>query len=210
MFLQILNTEGQLYSFNIQSRALRWIQDLSSLDKVMTIAPGNSGSLYIVFPLKSIVVGLDVSTGNISWKQSIGPLSNEKTLPIVDSNGKGSILFLYNPDHIYVLIIYSFKRIHSAHCNSVFRYYSRKFCSFLHVFLPVDPNFSYSSIIKPYLCHPAPSMVDKNQGTFSLFFSLMFFACSFPPLSSVVFWFSSIVYFASDTIILDRRFFCFL
>lgn len=104
MFLQISNTEGQLYSFNIQSRALRWIQDLTSLGKVMTIAPGNSGSLYIVFPLKSIVVGLDVSTGNISWKQSIGPLSNEKTMPVVDSDGKRSILFLYNPDHIYVLI----------------------------------------------------------------------------------------------------------
>nr|CAB3473498.1 unnamed protein product [Digitaria exilis] len=102
--LYILNTEGQLYSFNIQSRALRWIQDLSSLDKVMTIAPGNSGSLCIVFPLKSIVVGLDVSTGNISWKQSIGPLSNEKTLPIVDSNGWMSIgsldgiLYSVSPD----------------------------------------------------------------------------------------------------------------
>jgi outer membrane protein assembly factor BamB len=87
MLLQVLNTEGKLYSLYIQSRALRWIQDLSSLDSVMTVAPGNGGSLYVVFPRKSIVAGLDASTGNISWQHSIGPLSNEKTLPTVDSNG---------------------------------------------------------------------------------------------------------------------------
>jgi hypothetical protein len=34
------------------------------------------------------VVGLDVSTGNISWQQSIGPLINEKSFPTVDNNGK--------------------------------------------------------------------------------------------------------------------------
>uniref|UniRef100_K3XR67 Protein GAMETE EXPRESSED 3 n=1 Tax=Setaria italica TaxID=4555 RepID=K3XR67_SETIT len=102
--IYILNTEGKLYSLYIQSRALRWIQDLSSLDKVMTVAPGNGGSLYVVFPRKSIVVGLDVSTGNISWQQTIGPLSNEKTLPTVDSNGWMSIgsldgiLYSISPD----------------------------------------------------------------------------------------------------------------
>ncbi|RLN25346.1 protein GAMETE EXPRESSED 3 [Panicum miliaceum] len=102
--LYILNTEGQLYSFNFQSRALRWIQDLTSLDKVMTLAPGSSRCLYIVFPRKSIVVGLDVSTGNISWQKSIGPLSNEKSFPIVDNNGWMSIgsldgiLYSISPD----------------------------------------------------------------------------------------------------------------
>ncbi|CAO2203951.1 unnamed protein product [Urochloa humidicola] len=102
--LYILNTEGKLYSLYIQNRAFRWIQDLSSFDKVMTVAPGNSWCLYVVFPRKSIVVGLDVSTGNISWKLSIGPLSNKKTLPIVDSDGWLSIgsldgiLYSISPD----------------------------------------------------------------------------------------------------------------
>lgn len=89
--LYISNTEGQLYSLYIHSRQYRWIQDLSSIDKVMTIAPGNNGRLYIVLPRKSIVMGLDVSTGNISWQQNVGPLSNEKSLPTVDSNGWISI-----------------------------------------------------------------------------------------------------------------------
>lgn len=88
MFLQISNTEGQLYSLYIDNRGIRWIQDLSSHGKVMTVAPGNSGRLYIVFPRKSIMVGIDVSTGNISWTQNIGPISNEKNFPTVDSNGK--------------------------------------------------------------------------------------------------------------------------
>ncbi|PVH38408.1 hypothetical protein PAHAL_5G252300 [Panicum hallii] len=102
--LYIFNTEGQIYSFNFQSRALRWIQDLTSLDKVMTLAPGSSRCLYIVFPRKSIVVGLDVSTGNISWQQSIGPLINEKSFPTVDNNGWMSIgsldgiLYSISPD----------------------------------------------------------------------------------------------------------------
>ncbi|GJM93972.1 hypothetical protein PR202_ga10577 [Eleusine coracana subsp. coracana] len=82
----ISNTEGQLYSLSIRSRQFRWIVDLSSLDKVMTIAPGNCGRLYILFARKSLIAGLDISTGNISWQQSIGPLSEEKSLPTVDSN----------------------------------------------------------------------------------------------------------------------------
>jgi outer membrane protein assembly factor BamB len=88
VFLQVSNTEGQLYSLSIESRKYRWVQDLSSLDKVMTIAPGNNRSLYIVFPRKSVVVGLDIYTGNILWQQSIGPLHDQKSLPTVDSNGK--------------------------------------------------------------------------------------------------------------------------
>ncbi|TVU03700.1 hypothetical protein EJB05_50765, partial [Eragrostis curvula] len=73
--LYISNTEGELYSLRIHSRQFAWIKDLSSLDKLMTIAPGNSGRLYILFPTKSIVVGLDVLTGNISWQRNIGWMS---------------------------------------------------------------------------------------------------------------------------------------
>ncbi|KAJ1284210.1 hypothetical protein BS78_03G187600 [Paspalum vaginatum] len=102
--LYISNTEGQLYSLYIDTPQFRWVQDLSSIDRVMTIAPGNSGCLYLVFPRKSIVVGLDVSTGNILWQQNIGPLSNEKVSPAVDSNGWMSIgsidgtLYSVSPD----------------------------------------------------------------------------------------------------------------
>ncbi|KAM0849969.1 hypothetical protein ACQ4PT_053378 [Festuca glaucescens] len=97
--LYISNTEGQLYSMFIHSRQYRWIQDLSSIDKVITIAPGNNGRLYILLPRKSVVLGLDVLSGNISWQQSIGPLSNEKILPAVDSNG----------DHNHVLLLFFFQ-----------------------------------------------------------------------------------------------------
>lgn len=102
--LYISNTEGQLYSLYIDNHGIRWIQDLSSHGKVMTVAPGNSACLYIVFPRKSIVVGIDVSTGNISWTRNIGPISNEKNLPTVDSNGWMSIgsldgtLYSISPD----------------------------------------------------------------------------------------------------------------
>ncbi|KQK08637.1 hypothetical protein BRADI_2g42960v3 [Brachypodium distachyon] len=102
--LYISNNEGQLYSMYIHSRKYRWIQDLSSIDKVMTIAPGNNGRLYVVLPRKSIVMGFDVLTGHISWQQSVGPLSNEKVLPAVDSNGWISIgsldgtLYSVSPD----------------------------------------------------------------------------------------------------------------
>jgi hypothetical protein len=51
------------------------------------------------------VVGLDVATGNVSWNQSIGPLSNEKSFPTVDNNGKEikCLISLQSriPDHIY-------------------------------------------------------------------------------------------------------------
>uniref|UniRef100_A0ACD5W1F0 Uncharacterized protein n=1 Tax=Avena sativa TaxID=4498 RepID=A0ACD5W1F0_AVESA len=102
--LYITNTEGQLYSMYIHSHRYRWIQDLSSIDKVVKIVPGNSGRLYILLPRKSLVMGLDVLTGNISWQQSVGPLSNEKISPAVDSNGwisMGSLdgfLYSVSPD----------------------------------------------------------------------------------------------------------------
>ncbi|KAM3330948.1 hypothetical protein ACQJBY_027197 [Aegilops geniculata] len=102
--LYISNTEGQLYSMYIHSRQYRWVQDLSSIDKVVTVAPGNNGRLYIVLPRKSTVMGLDVLSGNISWQLNVGPLSNERILPAVDSNGWISIgsldgiLYSISPD----------------------------------------------------------------------------------------------------------------
>ncbi|KAM0821450.1 hypothetical protein ACQ4PT_072205 [Festuca glaucescens] len=118
--LYISNTEGQLYSMFIHSRQYRWIQDLSSIDKVITIAPGNNGRLYILLPRKSVVLGLDVLTGNISWQQSIGPLSNEKILPAVDSNGQlsnllsSSDLEYFRLDETILLTTLSAARIGSA------------------------------------------------------------------------------------------------
>ncbi|KAM0849970.1 hypothetical protein ACQ4PT_053378 [Festuca glaucescens] len=118
--LYISNTEGQLYSMFIHSRQYRWIQDLSSIDKVITIAPGNNGRLYILLPRKSVVLGLDVLSGNISWQQSIGPLSNEKILPAVDSNGQlsnllsSSDLEYFTLDETILLTALSAARIGSA------------------------------------------------------------------------------------------------
>ncbi|KAM0898237.1 hypothetical protein ACQ4PT_022044 [Festuca glaucescens] len=118
--LYISNTKGQLYSMFIHSRQYRWIQDLSSIDKVITIAPGNNGRLYILLPRKSVVLGLDVLTGNISWQQSIGPLSNEKILPAVDSNGQlsnllsSSDLEYFRLDETILLTTLSAARIGSA------------------------------------------------------------------------------------------------
>ncbi|KAL6842517.1 hypothetical protein ACP4OV_027361 [Aristida adscensionis] len=100
----VWDTERQLYSLYIHSRQFRWITDLSLFGKAMTVAPGNSGRLYVVFPESSIVVGLNVSTGNISWQRRVGPLSSEKCLPIVDSNGWMSVgsrdgtLYSISPD----------------------------------------------------------------------------------------------------------------
>lgn len=86
--LQIANTEGQLYSLYIRSPHFRWIQDFSSVDKLLTITSGNNGHLYAIFPKKALVMALDVSTGNVLWQNNVGPLSTENCSPIVDSNGK--------------------------------------------------------------------------------------------------------------------------
>ncbi|XP_073007687.1 protein GAMETE EXPRESSED 3 [Typha latifolia] len=89
--LYISNTAGQLYSLYIRSSQFRWIQDFSAIDNSMIITPGNNGHLYVSFPRKALLMSLDVSTGNISWQQNVGPLSREKSLPTVDSNGWISI-----------------------------------------------------------------------------------------------------------------------
>ncbi|KAK8960735.1 Protein GAMETE EXPRESSED 3 [Platanthera guangdongensis] len=89
--LYISNTEGQLYSLYMRNHNFRWVHDFTSIDKFMTIIPGNNGLLYVIFPKKASVIALDVHTGNTSWQQNFGPLSSEKSLPVVDSNGWLSI-----------------------------------------------------------------------------------------------------------------------
>lgn len=89
--LYISNTEGQLYSLYMRNRNFRWVHDFASIDKLMTIIPGNNGLVYVIFPNKASVIALDVRTGNTSWQQNFGPLSSEQSLPVVDSNGWLSI-----------------------------------------------------------------------------------------------------------------------
>ncbi|CAA7408523.1 unnamed protein product [Spirodela intermedia] len=89
--LYISNTEGQLYALYTLSPDFRWIQDLSSVDKVFLITPGNNGRIYITFPEKSVLMALDVSTGNVLWKHTVGPLGRIDISPVVDSNGWVSI-----------------------------------------------------------------------------------------------------------------------
>ncbi|XP_043706350.1 protein GAMETE EXPRESSED 3 [Telopea speciosissima] len=89
--LYITNTEGQLYSLSLRSPHFKWIQDFSDFDKLLTITPGNNGRVYVTIPVRAVVLALDVSTGNILWQKSIGPLSNVECSPVVDANGWISI-----------------------------------------------------------------------------------------------------------------------
>ncbi|KAG6515131.1 hypothetical protein ZIOFF_025516 [Zingiber officinale] len=89
--IYVSNTEGQIYSLFIRSPHFRWIQDFSSIDKMINIVPGNNGHLYLIFPRKATVMSLDVSTGTVSWQSNVGLLSSETIVPVVDSNGWLSI-----------------------------------------------------------------------------------------------------------------------
>ncbi|PQQ17113.1 hypothetical protein Pyn_27834 [Prunus yedoensis var. nudiflora] len=84
--IYISNTGGELYSLSIRRPHFKWIQDLSSYDKVFTITPGNNGRLYVTVPVKALLLALDVSSGNVLWEGSIGPLSTADYTPVVDSN----------------------------------------------------------------------------------------------------------------------------
>lgn len=86
--MQISNTEGELYSLSIRSARFKWIQDLSSFDKVFTVTAGNNGRLYVTVPVKALLLALDVSLGNVLWQGSIGPLNAADSAPVVDCNGK--------------------------------------------------------------------------------------------------------------------------
>ncbi|KAI3916696.1 hypothetical protein MKW92_006884 [Papaver armeniacum] len=87
----ISNTYGELYSLAIRNPQFKWIRDLSEFDKLLTITPGNNGLLYVTFPVKALLLALDVFTGNILWQKNIGPLSTIDCSPVVDSNGWISI-----------------------------------------------------------------------------------------------------------------------
>ncbi|KAG9450061.1 hypothetical protein H6P81_010026 [Aristolochia fimbriata] len=89
--LYISNTEGQLYSLSVLSPHFNWIKDFSSIDKFYSITPGHNGRLYLLFPRRSLLMALNVSTGNILWQQFVGPLSTLECSPAVDSNGWASI-----------------------------------------------------------------------------------------------------------------------
>ncbi|XP_004306031.1 PREDICTED: protein GAMETE EXPRESSED 3-like [Fragaria vesca subsp. vesca] len=89
--IYISNTGGELYSLSIRRPHFKWIQDLSSYGKVFSITPGNNGRLYVTVPTKPLLLALDVSSGNVLWEGSIGPLSTADHTPVVDSNGWISI-----------------------------------------------------------------------------------------------------------------------
>ncbi|XP_078429380.1 gamete-expressed 3 [Wolffia australiana] len=89
--LYVSTTDGQLYAMYTLSPDFRWIKDLSWVDKIFLITPGNNGHVYITFPKKSILMALDVSTGNMLWMLTVGPLGGLSTTPVVDSNGWVSI-----------------------------------------------------------------------------------------------------------------------
>ncbi|KAK8519511.1 hypothetical protein V6N12_025546 [Hibiscus sabdariffa] len=79
---KISNSKGELYSLSIRSPQFNWIQDLSSFDKVYTFTPGNNGLLYVTVPVKSLTLALDISSGNVLWQTSIGPLSSTELSPV--------------------------------------------------------------------------------------------------------------------------------
>ncbi|KAI3944852.1 hypothetical protein MKW92_034664 [Papaver armeniacum] len=87
----ISNTYGELYALAIGNPLFKWIRDLSEFDKLRTVTPGNNGLLYVTFPVKALLLALDVFTGNILWQKNIGPLSTIDCSPMVDSNGWISI-----------------------------------------------------------------------------------------------------------------------
>ncbi|XP_048328207.2 protein GAMETE EXPRESSED 3 [Ziziphus jujuba] len=89
--IYISNTEGELYSLSLRSAHFKWIQDFSLFDKVFTVTPGNNGRLYVIMPVKALLLALDVASGNVLWQGSIGPLSTADSTPVVDCNGWISI-----------------------------------------------------------------------------------------------------------------------
>lgn len=95
IIFQISNSQGELYSLAIRSPHFKWVRDLSSFDKAFTVTPGNNGRLYIVVPAKSLLLALEVWSGNVTWQQSVGPLSSADSTPVIDSNGEIQKLSLH-------------------------------------------------------------------------------------------------------------------
>ncbi|XP_062106346.1 protein GAMETE EXPRESSED 3 [Humulus lupulus] len=104
--IYISNTEGELYSLSTKSPHFLWIHDFSSFDKAFTVTPGNNGRIYVVVPVRSLLLALDVSTGNLLWQGIIGPLSSVDSAPVVDTNGWVSIgsldgfLYSFSPNGV--------------------------------------------------------------------------------------------------------------
>ncbi|KAI3690183.1 hypothetical protein L2E82_48158 [Cichorium intybus] len=89
--LSVLNNQGESYAVSIHSSQFKWIQNLNSFGKRFSITAGNNGKLYVIVADRSVIVGLNVRTGTVVWKQSIGPLITQDLSPVVDVNGWISI-----------------------------------------------------------------------------------------------------------------------
>ncbi|KDP24377.1 hypothetical protein JCGZ_25673 [Jatropha curcas] len=85
--IYISNNVGEIYSVSLHSPHFNWIHDLSSFDKDFSLISGNNGLLYVILPIKALVLALDVSMGNLLWQKSVGPLSAAEGAAMVDSNG---------------------------------------------------------------------------------------------------------------------------
>ncbi|CAI9109987.1 OLC1v1009937C1 [Oldenlandia corymbosa var. corymbosa] len=85
--IYVSNNQGELYSLSVRSPHFKWIQDLSSYGTRFRVTPANNGLLYVTMPAQALLLALDVSTGQILWQGSFGPLFSEDYAPIVDSNG---------------------------------------------------------------------------------------------------------------------------
>ncbi|KAK4488320.1 hypothetical protein RD792_004076 [Penstemon davidsonii] len=85
--IYISNNLGELYSLSVRGPYFKWIQDLSSFGKTFTVTPGNNGRVYVTIQNNALVLALDVSTGNILWQGSFGPLSSSDYEPVIDANG---------------------------------------------------------------------------------------------------------------------------
>ncbi|KAJ8492769.1 hypothetical protein OPV22_014490 [Ensete ventricosum] len=187
--LYVSNTEGQVYSLYIRSPHFRWIQDFSSIDKLINIIPGNNGHLYLIFPKKAVVMSLYVATGKTSWRNNVGPLSAETILPVVDSNGWLSIGSLDG-------YLYSFsplgdlkKFLQKTASDSVIQATPVLDCSGFAVYVPQTVmegktrrtigNYTFISALKPLsivftLLAPATGTVywaDNHHGEMSSFLS---------------------------------------
>ncbi|XP_076886517.1 protein GAMETE EXPRESSED 3-like isoform X1 [Bidens hawaiensis] len=89
--LYFSNNQGEVYAMSFLGTYVKWIQDLSFLNKNFTITAGNNGRLYVTVPERSIILALDVLTGSILWQNDIGPLGSLASAPVVDINGWISI-----------------------------------------------------------------------------------------------------------------------
>ncbi|XP_020527396.1 protein GAMETE EXPRESSED 3 isoform X1 [Amborella trichopoda] len=87
----ITNSEGQVYSFSALKPYINWIQDFSTIDKLITVTSGNNGRVYLAFPRRAILMALDATNGYILWEETIGPLRTQDCSPVVDSSGWVSI-----------------------------------------------------------------------------------------------------------------------